>query len=215
MTIQKQACFNSKKSPLFCWVFILSVKCAECPCIPQDCSKVLDAQQRCILCTKDVCCCASIHSRRYYPTVKKPLTLTYTRTALEPDDCYRSASVSCKNNNTVLNRNATSSQSSSSSSSGLFEFLRKNIALFAAALGIEILCIAAAEIGENTGLYLFGSDLAEIPIAYAMRYVLAGFIIFATILGRYNYSSYGNIDSCFSVLAQGAASLPVQPQDYF
>jgi hypothetical protein len=214
MTIQKQACFNSKKSPLFCWVFILSLKCAECPCIPQDCPKVLDAQQRCILCTKDVCCCASIHSRRYYPTAKKPLTLTYTRTALEPDDCYRSASVSCKNNNTVLNRNATSSQSSSSSSSGLFEFLRKNIALFAAALGIEILCIAAAEIGENTGLYLFGSDLAEIPIAYAMRYVLAGFIIFATILGRYNYSSYGNIDSCFSVLAQGAARLPVQPQDY-
>lgn len=205
MTIQKQACFNSKKSPLLYCVFILSVKCAECPCIPQYCTKVLDAQQRCILCTKDVCCCASIHSRRYYPTVKKPLTLTDPRTALEPDDWYCSASVSCKNNNTVLNHNATSSQSSSSSS-GLFQFLRKNIALFAAALGIEILCIAAAEIGENTGLYLFGSDLAGIPIAYAMRYVLAGFIIFATIFGRYNYSSYGNIDSCFSVLAQGAGS---------
>jgi hypothetical protein len=28
--------------------------------------------------------------------------------------------------------------------------------LYAAALGIEILCITAAEIGENTGLYLFG-----------------------------------------------------------
>jgi hypothetical protein len=28
--------------------------------------------------------------------------------------------------------------------------------LYAAALGIEILCIAAAEIGENTGLYIFG-----------------------------------------------------------
>jgi hypothetical protein len=39
-----------------------------------------------------------------------------------------------------------------------------------------------------------------------MRYVLAGFIIFATILGRYNYSSYGNIDSCFSVLVQSAGS---------
>jgi hypothetical protein len=67
------------------------------------------------------------------------------------------------------------------------------MALFAAASGIEILCIAAAEIGENTGLYLFGSHLTGIPIAYAMCYVLAGFIIFATILGRYNYSSYGNI----------------------
>jgi len=127
----------------------LSVKCSECPCNPQDCTKVLDAQQRCILCTKDVCCCASIHSRRYYPTVKKPLTLTDTRTALEPEDCYCSASVSCKNNNTVLNHIATSSQSSSSSS-GLFQFLKKNIALFAAALGIEILYISAAEIGENT-----------------------------------------------------------------
>ena len=184
----------------------MSVKCAEWPCIPQDCTKVLDAQQRCILCTKDVCCCASIHSRRYYPTVKKPLTLTDTRTPLEPDDCYCSDSVSCKNNYTVLNHNATSSQSSSSSSSGLFQFLRKNKALFAAALGIEILCIDAAEIGENTGLYLFGSDLAGIPIAYAMRYVLAGFIIFATFLRRYNYSSYGNIDSCCSVVAQSAGS---------
>ena len=114
--------------------------------------------------------------------MKKPLTLTDTRTALEPDDCYCSASVSCKKNNTVLNHNATSSQSSSSSS-GLFQFLRKNIALFAAALGIEILCIAAAGIGENTGLYLFGSDLAGIPIAYAMRYVLAGFIILPPSLG--------------------------------
>ena len=122
--------------------------------------------------------------------MKKPVTLTYTRTALKPDDCYCSASVSCKNNNTVLNHNATSSQSSSSSS-GLFQFLRKNIALFAAALGIEILYIAAAEIGENTGLYLFGSDLAGIPIAYAMRYVLAGFIIFATILGRYSLAQTG------------------------
>jgi hypothetical protein len=28
--------------------------------------------------------------------------------------------------------------------------------LYAAALSIEILCIAAAEIGENTALYLFG-----------------------------------------------------------
>ena len=138
--------------------------------------------------------------------MKKPLTLTDKRTALEPEDCYCSASVSCKNNNTVLNHIATSSQSSSSSSSGLFQFLRKNIALFAAALGIEILYIAAAEIGENTGLNLFGSDLAGTPIAYAMRYFLAGFIIFANILGRYNYSSYGNIDSSSSVAEQGAGS---------
>ena len=79
--------------------------------------------------------------------------------------------------------------------------------LYAAVLGIEILCIAAAEIGENTGLYLFGFNLVGIPIAYAMGYALAGFTTFATILGRYNYygSSKKKIDSCCSVLEQGGA----------
>ncbi|MGI0039015.1 MAG: hypothetical protein ACREAO_04295, partial [Nitrososphaera sp.] len=37
--------------------------------------------------------------------------------------------------------------------------------LYAAALGIEILCITAAEIGENTALYLFGFNALGIPIA--------------------------------------------------
>jgi hypothetical protein len=31
----------------------MSVKCAECQCVPQDCAKVVEAQH-CILCTKDV-----------------------------------------------------------------------------------------------------------------------------------------------------------------
>lgn len=35
-----------------------------------------------------------------------------------------------------------------------------------AALGIEIVCITAAEIGENTGLYLFGLNPLVIAIAY-------------------------------------------------
>jgi hypothetical protein len=90
--------------------------------------------------------------------------------------------------------------------SGLREFFRHAKALYAAALGIEILCIAAAEIGENTGLYLFGFNLVGIPIAYAMGYALAGFTTFATILGRYNYGSNDKIDSCCSVLEQGAGS---------
>ena len=38
----------------------------------------------------------------------------------------------------------------------------------AAALGLKILCIAAAEIGENTALYLFGFNWTGIPIAYLM-----------------------------------------------
>jgi hypothetical protein len=91
-------------------------------------------------------------------------------------------------------------------SPGLLEFFKQAKALYAAALGIEILCIAAAEIGENTGLYIFGFNLVGIPIAYAMGYALAGFATFATILGRYNYGSNDKIDSCCSVLEQGAGS---------
>lgn len=132
-------------------------------------------------------------------------------TTREPDICC--ASGSCENNNynasDVLQRNvATISSLSSSLWSGLSQFLRNIKGLYAAALGIEILCIAAAEIGENTGLYLFGFNLVGIPIAYAMGYVLAGFTTFAAILGRYNYASNnGKIDSCCSsVLEQGAGS---------
>jgi hypothetical protein len=122
----------------------------------------------------------------------------------EPDDCC--ASGSCKNNNNdALKRNLTTSLSSSS---GLTHFLRNVKTLYAAALGIEILCISAAEIGENTGLYLFGFSLIGIPIAYAMGYALAGFTTFAAILGRYNHSSSNDrIDSCCSsVLEQGEGS---------
>jgi hypothetical protein len=91
----------------------------------------------------------------------------------------------------------------SSSSSSLFKFFSHAKELYAAALGIEILCITAAEIGENTGLYLFGYNAIGIAIAYVMGYTLAGFTTFVTILGRYNYSSKGIICSCCSVLEQG------------
>ena len=82
--------------------------------------------------------------------------------------------------------------------------------LYAAALGIEILCIAAAEIGENTGLYIFGFNAGGIAIAYVMGYALAGFVTFVTILGRYGNhhrqsgkgQSIEGIDSCCSVLEQ-------------
>lgn len=78
--------------------------------------------------------------------------------------------------------------------------------LYAAALGIEILCIAAAEIGENTGLYLYGFNPIGIAIAYAMGYALAGFTTLITILGRYNLSSAKqNMCSCCSVLEQDSS----------
>jgi hypothetical protein len=96
-------------------------------------------------------------------------------------------------------------------SSGIRSFFSYAKGLYAAALGIEILCIAAAEIGENTGLYLFGFNASGIAIAYAMGYALAGFTTFVTILGRDGSQYQDNsgrvnsnpgIDSCCSVLEQ-------------
>jgi hypothetical protein len=86
--------------------------------------------------------------------------------------------------------------------SPIVTFLRHAKGIYAAALGIEILCIAAAEIGENSGLYMFGFNPLGITIAYAMGYALAGFTTFATILGRYNYGSNQTMCSCCSVLEQ-------------
>jgi len=84
----------------------------------------------------------------------------------------------------------------------IHEFFRNVKSLYAAALGIEILCIAAAEVGENTGLYVLGFNHIGIPIAYVMGYGLATFTTFVTILGRYKYASGDKIDSCCSVLEQ-------------
>jgi len=71
---------------------------------------------------------------------------------------------------------------------------------FAAALGIEILCISAAVIGENSALYFFGYNLQGIVFGYVMGYAAAGFATLMTILGRYNLNA--KIDSCCSVLEQ-------------
>jgi hypothetical protein len=158
--------------------------------------------ERCILCTRDVCCCVNIHSCD--SSLKKPLAMAKIITTTEPDDCF--ALGCCENNNKNSNYDLQPNltTSSLSSSSDLFQFLKNIKELYAAALGIEILCIAAAEIGENSGLYLFGFNLIGILIAYAMGYALAGFTTFVTILGRYNYGSSRKIDSCCSVLEQGA-----------
>ena len=92
---------------------------------------------------------------------------------------------------------------------GLWRFFLYAKGLYAAALGIEILCIAAAEIGENTSLYLFGFKAGGIAIAYVMGYALAGFTTFVAILGRYSNqqrcdeeNGKQEIDSCCSVLEQ-------------
>ena len=88
--------------------------------------------------------------------------------------------------------------------SSLMQFLFQAKRMYAAALGLEILCIMAAEIGENSGLYLFGFNPLGIAIAYSMGYGLAAFTTFLTILGRYNYEHMERIDACCSVLEQTA-----------
>jgi hypothetical protein len=71
--------------------------------------------------------------------------------------------------------------------------------LFAAALGIEILCISAAIIGENSAFYFFGYNLDGIILGYIIGYTAAGFATFMAILGRYDFRNV-KIESCCSVL---------------
>lgn len=80
-------------------------------------------------------------------------------------------------------------------------YLHHTRTLFAAALGIEILCISAAVIGENSGFYFFGYNLQGIIAGYVMGYAAAGFTTFMAILGRYDLRN-AKIDSCCSVLEQ-------------
>jgi hypothetical protein len=74
--------------------------------------------------------------------------------------------------------------------------------MFGAAMGIEILCITAAEIGLNIGLFLFGYHAVGIVLSYITGYSLACFTTFITILGRTKTGQ--KIDSCCTVLEQQA-----------
>jgi hypothetical protein len=85
--------------------------------------------------------------------------------------------------------------------SHILMFFHHTRTLFAAGLGIEILCISAAEIGQNSAFYFFGYHLQGIILGYTMGYAAAGFTTFMTILGRYDLSKT-KIDSCCSVLEQ-------------
>lgn len=86
-------------------------------------------------------------------------------------------------------------------SNALLAFLHHTRTLFAAALGIEILCISAAELGENTVFYFFGYHLQGIILGYIIGFSLASFTTFMTILGRFSYDNR-KIDTCCSVLEQ-------------
>ena len=161
------------------------IKCVECQCIPEECIK-LSASQRCQNCTKETCCCLIIH--RSFTTAKN-------LSVMDDDCCSQGA---CKKNSNNVAADLAKNKGS------ICEFFRHVKTMYAAALGIEILCIAAAEIGENTGLYILGFNHIGIPIAYVIGYCLATFTTFVAILGRYRYSSDDRINNCCSVLEQGA-----------
>jgi hypothetical protein len=132
---------------------------------------------------------------------------------MKDEDCCND--ISCENSDrqprsiNILNRKSLPLKEERRQDVGLRSFFLNAKSLYAAALGIEILCIAAAEIGENTGLYLFGFTPLGIVIAYVMGYSLAGFTTFVTILGRFGNrhpneksTKSAEIDSCCSVLEQ-------------
>ena len=79
--------------------------------------------------------------------------------------------------------------------------------MFVAALGIEILCILSAEIGENLGLYVFGVTLHRIVLSYVIGYALAGFSTFMAILGRCDFDNKSTVNAangCCSFLEDNA-----------
>ena len=87
--------------------------------------------------------------------------------------------------------------------------LSRNIRIaFVAALGIEILCIICAEIGEYIGISVFGFNLYGIIIAYTLGFALAGLSTFMTILGRYDFKNTKeamHIRGCCSFLEETAS----------
>ena len=89
--------------------------------------------------------------------------------------------------------------------------LRETRGLFLTALGIETLCVASAEIGGIMGFYFFGFSALGIVMSYMLAYGLAGFVTFASILGRaaadhYHHATMACSCSCGSLLEHGAES---------
>ncbi|MDF0680587.1 MAG: hypothetical protein P0116_06440 [Candidatus Nitrosocosmicus sp.] len=79
---------------------------------------------------------------------------------------------------------------------------------FIAALGIEILCIICAEIGENIGISVFGFNSYGIVIAYTLGFAFEGFSTFMTILGRYDFKNtkeIKHIRGCCSFLEENSS----------
>jgi hypothetical protein len=117
--------------------------------------------------------------------------------------CTDNTSITCKNCTKDICCCNVIHKKKKNDKSKLVRFFSNVKGLYAAALGIEILCITAAEIGENSSFALFGyRNITGIAIGYVLGYILSTFTTFATILGRYNYGSSSEVCSCCSVLEQ-------------
>jgi hypothetical protein len=75
-------------------------------------------------------------------------------------------------------------------------FLRETKRLFPSSFGIEVLCVASAEIGGFLALWHYGFNTFGITMAYIMAYALAGFTTFASILGRSAHTNNENEIVC-------------------
>ena len=104
------------------------LKCAECQCTPMACSR--EGFEKCANCTKGVCCscCIDIHPKEDFCS--------------EEDACCSYRQHLSKGIKESLSLSSSSFLPQPNSSS-----IQKR--LYAAAVGIEILCIADAEIGET------------------------------------------------------------------
>jgi hypothetical protein len=145
----------------------MGLVCAECQCAPEECTKDIN--------NDDAVQC---------------------KNCIKPICCCIDLHHKPLSDHNHSNNHVAFSSSCSSFFSLITRFLKYAKGLYAAALGIEILCIAAAEVGENTGLYLFGFNPVGISVAYVMGYTLASFTTFATILGRYDYRSDKTMMMC-------------------
>jgi hypothetical protein len=183
-----------------------AVKCAECECAPSECAgdEYSNGIQLCANCSKnDACCCLSIHKGKEKGCCSEPGCNSSPPLYLGREP----------RNKNSLNKKSLLVMAETHQKVGPRSFFSYAKGLYAAALGIEILCISAPEIGENTGLYIFGFNLSGIAIAYVMGYSLAGFTTFVTILGRFGtrqcdekgYTKSAEIESCCSVLEQDSS----------
>ena len=129
------------------------VKCSECECTPTICHREESSRSttHCGNCTgEEQCCCMVIH-------------------LIEDKDecCTDSSCTRLEARFSGLNPQVKPTNGiqfpQPEIGFGIRSFLFYAKGLYAAALGIEILCISAVEIGENTGLYLSVSMLVELP----------------------------------------------------